>query len=824
MEFKPKWIALVLLLLAQPSFSQVSLSGKVISAEDSTAIPKAQINLNNGKTFVANEKGYFEIEGLRKDKDYTLTVFKMNYDFIETTVKLRRNKSITLKLSPLSEQLSEVVLTRKREKLFAHQRLKDVEGTAIYAGKKTEVVNMSKVTGNLAANNARQIYSQIVGLNIYENSDAGLQLNIGGRGLNPNRTKNFNTRQNGYDIAADVLGYPESYYTPPPEALERVEVIRGAASLQYGTQFGGLINFITKKPNPDKKFELVSRQTLGSNNLFTSFNSVSGTVGEISYYGFYNYKKGDGFRPNSDFESNTAFMHLGWQASENTKLEFEYTFLDYLSQQPGGLTDAQFYKDPDFSNRSRNYFDVSWNLFSAKLKQKLSDRTKFKLTLYGLDASRKNIGFRDNRVSSVDPGGPRELIVGDFENYAAEARLLSEYDLGDNTSYFLIGSKYYNSNNSQRQGPGSASSVADFDFADGQFPNYPRQSNFDFPNENLAFFSENLFQVTDKFSLTPGVRFEYIKTQSEGTYKNIILDLAGNPLLNETLSDNRKFERSFVLLGLGSSYKFSKDAELYANFSQNYRSVTFNDIRVTNPVFQVDPNITDEEGFTADLGLRGRVNNDLLTYDVNVFGLRYRQRIGEILKPEERVNAQGDLEETGRIIRFRGNIGDSFVYGLETFGNLNLRKVIAPTAYDYKANVFFNGSFTDSEYTDSDQNNVEGNEVEFIPKINLKTGINFGYKNLLGSLQYTYLSKQFTDATNAPQDKSESQRGIEGAIPAYGILDLSFSYKYKFLKLETGINNILDNRYFTRRATGYPGPGIIPAKPLTWYTTLQVKL
>jgi Fe(3+) dicitrate transport protein len=414
--------------------------------------------------------------------------------------------------------------------------------------------------------------------------------------------------------------------------------------------------------------------------------------------------------------------------------------------------------------------------------------------------------------------------VGDFENYAAEARLLSEYDLGDNTSYFLIGSKYYNSNNSQRQGPGSASSVADFDFADGQFPNYPRQSNFDFPNENLAFFSENLFQVTDKFSLTPGVRFEYIKTQSEGTYKNIILDLAGNPLLNETLSDNRKFERSFVLLGLGSSYKFSKDAELYANFSQNYRSVTFNDIRVTNPVFQVDPNITDEEGFTADLGLRGRVNNDLLTYDVNVFGLRYRQRIGEILKPEERVNAQGDLEETGRIIRFRGNIGDSFVYGLETFGNLNLRKVIAPTAYDYKANVFFNGSFTDSEYTDSDQNNVEGNEVEFIPKINLKTGINFGYKNLLGSLQYTYLSKQFTDATNAPQDKSESQRGIEGAIPAYGILDLSFSYKYKFLKLETGINNILDNRYFTRRATGYPGPGIIPAKPLTWYTTLQVKL
>ena len=123
------------------------------------------------------------------------------------------------------------------------RQLKPVEGTAIYAGKKSEVVVVENLTINSATNNARQLYSQIVGLNIYENNDAGLQLNIGGSGLNPNRTSNFNTRQNGYDISADVLGYPESYYTPPSDALQTIEVVRGAASLQYGTQFGGLINF-----------------------------------------------------------------------------------------------------------------------------------------------------------------------------------------------------------------------------------------------------------------------------------------------------------------------------------------------------------------------------------------------------------------------------------------------------------------------------------------------------------------------------------------------------------------------------------------------------
>jgi Fe(3+) dicitrate transport protein len=42
------------------------------------------------------------------------------------------------------------------------------------------------------------------------------------------------------------LGYPESYYATPTEALEEIQVIRGAASLQYGTQFGGLVNFKIK--------------------------------------------------------------------------------------------------------------------------------------------------------------------------------------------------------------------------------------------------------------------------------------------------------------------------------------------------------------------------------------------------------------------------------------------------------------------------------------------------------------------------------------------------------------------------------------------------
>lgn len=814
---------IVLLLFTFPLWGQLSISGTVTDTQG-VPITYAEVYLKQLQRLEnTDDKGRFKFDNVPGGK-YTVVVFAYEYEVLEKELLFDTAFTFSVQLEKLqAEKLTEVVMTQKRQEVFALKQLKKVEGTAIYAGKKTEVVLLDGITGNLAANNPRQIYSQVVGLNIYDNGDAGLQLNIGGRGLDPNRTANFNTRQNGYDISADVLGYPESYYTPPAEALEEIQVIRGAASLQYGTQFGGLVNFKFKKPATDKKVEWVSRQTLGSFNLRTSFNSLSGTVGKLSYYTYFNYKEGNGFRPNSNFNSRNYFAHVGYQVSDRTKLTLETTFLNYLAKQPGGLTDAQFIEDPTFSNRERNWFDVDWKLYSLRLDHKFSNKTDFSLNVFGLDASRSAVGFRTNRVSQPDDiSEPRELLVDNFQNWGAEARVLTRYTLGDAESALLLGSKIYKTNNNQRQGPGSVSGNADFTFADTEFPNYERQSQFDFPNFNLAFFGENIFNITPKLTITPGFRLEHIKTESIGSYKNVVLDLAGNPLVNEDIADNRSFDRTFLLLGLGATYKAAPSIELYGNFSQNYRSVTFSDIRVVNPSFQVDENISDEDGFTADVGARGRFKN-MLSYDVSLFGLLYDNRLGEVLKSETRTNAAGQLVETGRVVRFRGNIGTAFMYGLESFGNWSLKETFFPSVEKLKINYFMNLALTNSEYLSSEEVNVEGNQVEFIPAVNLKTGMNFGYGNLLGSVQYTYLSNQFTDATNALQDVNDNQRGIEGEIPAYDILDFSLSYSFKKWKLEAGINNLLDASYFTRRATGYPGPGIIPSEPRTFYTTLQFK-
>ena len=787
--------------------TQSQVSGTVLS-EDKTPINKVQIYNSNGGIITETDiKGYFEFS-IKKEE---LKVFFYSENFKIKEFVIPKNNSLNLQiiLNDFSEELSEIQIKARETKVFELKRLRDVVGTSIYAGKKTEVVLVAQSMANLASNNARQIYSQVAGLNIFQNDDAGLQLNIGGRGLDPNRTSNFNTRQNGYDISADVLGYPESYYTPASEGLEEIQVVRGAASLQYGTQFGGLVNFITKAPNPNKVLEITTRNTTGSFGLYTNFTSLSGTKNKLSYYSYINYKRGDGFRPNSEFESKNAFFYLGYDHNKNNKFSIEVTYLDYLAQQAGGLSDQMYSNNPFQSNRERNWFKVDWLLYNFKWDHKISSKTNLTFNFFGLNASRKSIGYRIRRVDLPDTGEARELLIGDFNNFGLETRILSSYKVFGKKATYLFGIKFYKAENKDYQGPGTDGIGADFFAATEQFPNYRIQGEFKNPNLNIALFGENIFYFSDKFSITPGARFEYINTKSQGLSRRTNFDAAGNPIGGEeNLIDDAK-ERSFILLGLGTSFKPSTYLEIYGNISQNYRSITFSDVNIVNPSNAVDPSINDENGFTLDIGARGNLNN-WVSYDIGFFSLFYKDRIGFLFTSIPPINNLGQL---------RTNIGDATIMGLESVLDFNLKKILT-IGNRFSFNYFVNTSVINSKYTRAITNGIKGNKVEFVPDFNLKTGIRFGYQNVSSSIQYTYLSDQFSDASNSV---TGDVSGITGIIPAYDILDISASYKYKYMKLETGINNVLDNVYFTRRATGYPGPGIIPSIPRNWYVTLQFK-
>ncbi len=822
---RSRYIATLLCSLLQVALlGQYSLEGTVIDQSSNQPISGVEVFDNVSKVIsITDANGRYIFDNL-SGETHDITFFSIDYKSITETLTLTSNQKLNVQLEQLSIKLSSIEIAAKRKELFAIKQLNDVEGTSIFAGKKSEVIVMDLVTGNKANNTGRQVYAQVAGLNIFEGNDGGLQLNLGGRGLDPNRTSNFNTRQNGYDISADVLGYPESYYSPPSEAIENIRIIRGAGSLQYGSQFGGLIDFRLREIPSFKKVEIISNQTLGSFGFFSTFNSIGINKNKHSLNLFYNYKTGDGYRPNSDFDSHNVVVSTEYRFSPKTKVKLEFTYFYYLAMQAGGLTDQQFEEDPRQSTRARNWFEVDWKLYSMQFNHSFSPRLSASFQLFGLDASRKSVGFRgnpsnlnENPITSLDEVGidgnylsPRDLIFGRFKNIGAEFRLINNYNLSSKKSVLLVGSKYYQSNNTSEQGPGSTGIDPNFSFYNEEFPDYANQSNFRFPNLNTALFAENIFYLNSKLSLTPGVRIEFIKTEAIGTYNQVVFDNAGNPIANTLLNDDQILRRSFALFGLGLDYKQSPEVNVVANLSQNYRSVTFSDIRVVSPTFIVDPDIKDEKGATLDIGVKGRFK-DYLSYDLTAYSILYNDRIGIIL--DDRAN------------RVRKNIGQALIAGTESLVNINIGRLLFPEQREYKLGCFINSAFTYSRYLQSDENNVVGKEVEFIPKANIKTGLNLGYKSLETSFQYTYLSQQYTDVQNSLKATAGDIRsGVIGEIPSYYILDASMKYSFSHFTLAGGINNVLDRNYFTRRATGYPGPGIIPSEGRSFYITLTFKI
>ncbi len=198
--------------------------------------------------------------------------------------------------------------------------LPDIQGTVLFAGKKSDVLLLDQMDANVTSGNQRQVFAKIPGTQIWEHDSSGLQIGISSRGLDPNRSWETNQRMNGYDIMAEVFAYPDTYFSPPLDAVQRIEMVRGSASLQYGAQFGGLVNYEIKRAPLDRRFTFETTQTGGSNAWFSSHNQLGGTIGKVTYNGYYHHRQGDGYRrANNDFDNNTGFGQVEIAASERAE-------------------------------------------------------------------------------------------------------------------------------------------------------------------------------------------------------------------------------------------------------------------------------------------------------------------------------------------------------------------------------------------------------------------------------------------------------------------------------------------------------------------------
>ena len=796
-----------LFILPFSSIAQLGAISGQIRSETKEPLPGASIALvGTVRGVESNAKGNYILKGL-KPGQYTVKVSFVGYkpSLVEVTLKEGEQREANFTLSDVTELQGVSVFAQSGVK--GNTFLPEVNEFTITAGKKNEVILLDNLQANLAMNNSRQIFSKTPGISVWESDGSGIQLGVASRGLSPNRSWEFNVRMDGYDITPDPMGYPEAYYTPPMEVVDRIEIIRGASSLQYGPQFGGLMNFVLRKPDLSTKLVVESQNTTGNNGLFSSFNYVGGTAGRLSYTTYYQKRVGNGWRQNSYFNTDHSHAEVSYALSNKLKLGAQLTYMYTQSQQAGGLTDSEFAQNAQQSKRARNWFSNPWFIYALTADYVINTDSKLSLKYFGTTAERNSVGFT-KAITEVDLMGSRQVDRDYYQTNGTELRYLVNYRLGSWKNTVATGLRYFSGEIKRKQlGVGSNGSGMDFNIQGL----YTR--DLVFHNTNYAAFAETILRPSDRFLVTVGARLEQIETHMMGQSG---LSTTSSPIAAIPSSRGR----SFVLLGAGAEYKVSTNTKLYSNIAQAYRPVLASDLLPPATTDVIDPNLSDAKGFNFDFGYRGELGN-YLTFDIDYFHLDYDNRVGTI----SRTNSEG------KIFQYRTNLGHSVSKGAEAYiefspttawlkgtsiGNISMFASIAAIEaryQDFKTTSVVNGQIVEG--------NLAGKTVENAPEKINRYGITYSKKGLSLSWQISDIGQAFADASNTVTPNAAATTGL---IPAYQVQDISGSYKFKkYAQLKFGVNNLTDARYFTRRSGGYPGPGILPADGRTWYVGLNVK-
>lgn len=697
-----------------------------------------------------------------------------------------------------AKSLDSIIITAYR--LATLQTLPATQGTYLYSGKKTELINLQQTDANIADKTGRQVFAKVPGIFVYDMDGSGNQINIAARGLDPHRGWEFNTRKDGIITNSDMYGYPASHYSMPLESIDRIELVRGTGSLQYGAQFGGMVNYVSKQGDTARPFSFESINTVGSYKMLSTYNAIGGKAGKFKYYAYISKKSRGGYRDSEHSNSEAETITIAYEPSDRFSVRVEWARSVYLYRLPGQLNDSMFAADPRQATRLRNYYSPDIHIPSVVVNWDITAKTTLQFTSSAVLGRRNSVMFdkpthiADTINAATLQYNNRQVDIDRFNSYTNELRLLQHYYTGRKSHTLVAGIQYMN-NNLNRTQLGKGTTGSDYDLALVE-PGWGRDLYF--KTHNLAAFAENSYQLLEKLTINTGVRVEMGKTNMTGTIKNY-------PENDIPVTLNHRYP----LFGAGFSYNLSARMDVYGGWSQSYRSMAFKDLIPGSVYEKADPNMKDSYGYNAEMGFRG--NWKFLKWDITGYLLQYNNRFGTL--------AQTDVN--GNFYTYKTNIGNSLTKGIEAFVQgdwlLSSQSLIS---------AFTSTALMDARYTDavvkSGNNNIDikGNKVESAPDIISRNGITFRYRRLSISGLYSYTAQTYADALNT---YTPTATGAVGLVPAYGLLDISSTIRIsRNFEIRVNVNNVTNKKYFTKRPMFYPGPGIWPSEGTGFNTVLTV--
>ncbi len=784
-------LLLVLVISADGIRAQVGeIAGRVTDI-DGNPVSEATVSLNtDGFVAATDSEGEFRLTAVPLGT-YEVLVTASGYQahVVQHEMGEEATGSLLVQLQSQAIALDEVLVNASRLP-GAARPAPDLIGPLILAGTKSTILELAGLPANLAEKTGRQIFARVPGAFVYDMDGSGNQVNISTRGLDAHRSWELNVRQDGVLINSDMYGYPASHYSPPMEAIESIEMVRGTAALQYGSQFGGLVNYVTKSPEPGEGPEVESVSTVGSFGLRSTYNAVGGVAGVLTFYAYMNERVSDGYRDAARSEYSAQYFAGTIDLSSTLRLRGQVGHSTYVYQLPGPLTDAMFAAEPEQATRSRNYYNPDISVPSLSLDWEGQDGTQLTAQVSAVLGPRSSVQFVGlaDKPDVVDPEtgqfAPRQVDIDRYNSYTAELRAIRPWQAGGRDHVLALGATAsHNDMHRKQQGVGTTGSDYDLTVTGAGFGRDVR-----YKTASGAVYVENLFRLNSRWSIVPGARLELGRTR-----------LVGQLAYYDPADTPRRIDHQYPLFGIRTSYRPSIWTELYGGWSQAYRPQIMKDVLPANELERTDPDLSDSRGWTLEGGVRGSIGARLI-YDVNLFELRVNDRFGTVLR----------TDADGSSFLFRTTVGSSRTRGAEISLEALLFQASGASLRAHTATSYFDGRYVDGTVASGGENiDIAGDRIESVPRWISRSGFALDVDRLSANLLVSYVSDSFADPLNTVDP---SPNGAVGIVPAYTVVDVNAALlATEWLRLRVGVNNLFDERYFTKRPEFYPGPGVWPS-------------
>ncbi|MDD0975038.1 TonB-dependent receptor [Pseudomonas fontis] len=638
---------------------------------------------------------------------------------------------------------------------------------------------------------------------------------------------------NGYNIRGidgervltqiDGVSIPDSYFFGPyaqtqrnyvdPEIVKRVEILRGPASVLYGSNaIGGAVSYFTLDPDDIIK----PGQDVGAR-LKTGYSSAdnswlkSGTVAarQGDFDGLLHLSQRDGRETESygdhggtglgrtaanpeDVKTTNVLAKLGWNYADDSRLALTY----------------EHYKDDrDLNQRSAvggPFTPSPLNMYKARTGSDLVTRERFGINHdFALDSLLADnvkwslnyqIGKTDQRTEEIYQ--PRYTLNRDRKTtykdrqWQFDLQLDKAFSVGETEHLLTYGTTFKQNKVTGSRSGNATCLTTGFGCVAGQpFPSAALARVSDFPDPTVNTYS--LFAQDEirwnQWTFLPGVRYDYTKLEPKATddFLRGIGAGSGEPV---NLEDKKWHQ---VSPKLGVTYAFNDNYTWYGQYAEGFRTPTAKALygRFNNPgegySVQGNPNLEPESSKSYETGLRG--NFDAGNFDVAVFYNKYSDFINEDA-------VQGT--DIGKNFE-ANNIKHATIKGAEFKGRLNLDYFGAP------AGLYTQGSIAYAR----GENKDTGQPLNSVNPLTSVLGLGYEQDQYGALLSWTLVKrKNRVDDTTffAPDGTSKQFR-----TPGYGVLDLTGYYKVtNDITVNAGLYNLTDKKYWQwDDVRGYDGLG-----------------